>query len=80
MRYDLSCKVLKNERTVSYGIPGGLTWNMTVPGKDFSPRMAYVSCNGFSDPSGMRKLVRPANAVWEDLLSNHDRNLRCNIQ
>src|SRR3546814_10931872 len=50
--------VLKNERTVSYGIPGGLTWRMTVPGKDFSPRMAYVSCNGFSDPAVMRKLIR----------------------
>ncbi|MDU7589787.1 MAG: alkaline phosphatase family protein, partial [Acidovorax sp.] len=50
LRYDISCKVLKDERTVSYGIPDGLTWNMTVPGKNFSPRMAYVSCNGFSDP------------------------------
>lgn len=76
LRYDVSCKVLKNERTVSYGIPGELTWNMTVPGKGFSPRMAYVSCNGFSDPAVMRKLVRTSNAVWEDLLYSHDRNLR----
>lgn len=76
LRYDVSCKVLKNERTVSYGIPGGVTWNMTVPGKDFSPRMAYVSCNGFSDPAVMRKLVRTSDAVWEDLLYSHDRKLR----
>ena len=76
LRYDLSCKVLKDERTVSYGIPGGLTWNMTVPGKDFSPRMAYVSCNGFSDPAVMRKIIRTSDAVWEDLLYSHDRKLR----
>lgn len=76
LRYDVSCKVLKNERTVSYGIPGGLTWNMTVPGKDFSPRMAYVSCNGFSDPAVMRKIIRTSDAVWEDLLYSHDRKLR----
>lgn len=76
LRYDISCKVLKDERTVSYGIPGGLAWNMTVPGKDFSPRMAYVSCNGFSDPAVMRKIIRTSDAVWEDLLYSHDRKLR----
>lgn len=76
LRFDISCKVLKDERTVSYGIPGGLTWNMTVPGKDFSPRMAYVSCNGFSDPAVMRKIIRTSDAVWEDLLYSHDRKLR----
>jgi len=76
LRYDVSCKILQDERTVSYGIPGGLTWNMTVPGRDFSPRMAYVSCNGFSDPAMMRKIIRTSDAVWEDLLYSHDRKLR----
>ena len=76
LRYDLSCKVLTNERMVRYGIRDGLTWQMTVPGKDFSPRMAYVSCNGFSDPAAMRKLIRTSDAVWEDLLYSHDRALR----
>ncbi|MDH0383760.1 alkaline phosphatase family protein, partial [Comamonas aquatica] len=76
LRYDISCKVFKDERTVSYGIPDGLTWDMTVPGKDFSPRMAYVSCNGFSDPAVMRKIIRTSDAVWEDLLYSHDRKLR----
>ena len=32
--------------------------------------MAYVSCNGFSDPGGMRKLIKAENAVWADLLCN----------
>src|SRR5690606_10244935 len=76
IRYDLSCKMGKNERIVSYGIPGSLQWKMTVPGKHYAPRIAYVSCNGFSDPSVMRKLVRKSNAVWEDLLYSHDRELR----
>lgn len=76
LRYDLSCELQPQERQVIYGLEDGPSWSFTVPGKDYAPRMAYVSCNGFSDPSGMRKLVRPANAVWEDLLSNHDRNLR----
>ncbi|WP_288251604.1 alkaline phosphatase D family protein [uncultured Hydrogenophaga sp.] len=76
LRYDLSCKIQKKERTVSYGFPGELTWSFTVPGQGFSPRMAYVSCNGFSDPAVMRKLVRKSDAVWEDLLYSHDRNLR----
>jgi len=76
IRYDLSCKIGKDERTVSYGIPGSLHWKMTLPGKGYVPRMAYVSCNGFSDPAVMRKLIRKSNAVWEDLLYSHDRDLR----
>lgn len=77
LRYDLSCEMQAQERKVEYGFSdGSLHWNFTVPGRNYSPRMAYVSCNGFSDPTGIRKLVRPANAVWEDLLANHDRDLR----
>lgn len=77
VRYDLSCDLQDQERKVEFGFPnGGPIWHFTVPGKDHAPRMAYVSCNGFSDPSGMRKLVRPESAVWVDLLCNHDRTLR----
>lgn len=76
LRYDISCDMQVGERRVSYGIPGGLQWSFTVPGKADAPRMAYVSCNGFSDPSAMRKIVRTANSVWEDLLYSHDRELR----
>ncbi len=76
-RYDLTCEMLDHERKVEYGVvEEGLTWEFTIPGKGYAPRMAYVSCNGFSDASGMRKLVRPENAVWADLICNHDRNLR----
>lgn len=76
VRYDLSCDLRADERKVSYGVPGGLRWHMTIPGQGYSPRMAYVSCNGFSDPALMRKLIRASDAVWEDLLYSHDRDLR----
>jgi hypothetical protein len=76
-RYDLSCDLQDSERKVTFGlVGGGPTWAFTVPGRGFAPRMAYVSCNGFSDPSGMRKLVKPESAVWADLVGNHDRSLR----
>lgn len=77
LRYDLTCSMQAQERKVAYGMEGStLTWHFTVPGIGYAPRMAYVSCNGCSDASGMRKLVRPENAIWEDLLANHDRRLR----
>lgn len=77
LRYDLSCDMHDQERKVEFGfLNGGLTWHFTVPGKGYAPRMAYVSCNGFSDPSGMRKLVRSASSVWADLVCNHDHSLR----
>ncbi len=76
-RYDLCCDLKERERKVAYGLPDtGLTWEFTIPGRDSAPRIAYVSCNGFSDPSGMRRLVKPENAVWADLCGNHDRGLR----
>lgn len=77
LRYDLSCPLQQQERQVSFGLTdGGPTWHFTVPGIGQAPHMAYVSCNGFSDPNVMRKLVRPANAVWADLLDSHDPAIR----
>lgn len=78
LRYDFTCTIEKNERKVAFSQTNGVgsIWNFTIPGLDYAPRMAYVSCNGFSDPSGMRKLIREENSVWADLLSNHDRTLR----
>lgn len=77
LRYDLSVAMQDQERSVEYGFAGDVaTWRFMVPGIGYAPRMTYVSCNGFSDPSGMRKLVRPADAVWEDLIACHDRDRR----
>ena len=77
LRYDLTMDQGNQERKVEYTI-GGVdeVWHFTVPGKDYAPRMAYVSCNGFSDPSSIRKLIKGENAVWADLLCNHDRQVR----
>lgn len=77
LRYDLSLKQIGQERRVPYTLEGvSETWHFTVPEKNYAPRMAYVSCNGFSDPSSIRKLIRGENAVWADLLCNHDKLVR----
>ncbi len=77
LRYDLSCRQGADERLVTYGVaPDGPEWQFTVPGRDYAPRMAFVSCNGFSDPKVMRQLSRPQDAVWTDLVLNHDAGLR----
>ncbi|MGB6241629.1 MAG: alkaline phosphatase family protein [Castellaniella sp.] len=77
LRYDLTVKQNAQERRIEYALEGeSETWHFTVPGKDHSPRMAYVSCNGFSDPSSLRKLIKGENAVWADLLCNHDKAVR----
>jgi|TARA_R100001143_G_C3358057_1_gene133778 hypothetical protein len=77
LRYDLSVNQEKTERRIEYTIAGvAEKWHFTVPGKNYAPRMAYVSCNGFSDPSSIRKLIKGENAVWADLLCNHDKLVR----
>ncbi|AOB29715.1 hypothetical protein AKI39_01985 [Bordetella sp. H567] len=76
LRYDLTCPVEADERRVEYGLADGPKWTFTVPGRAQCARMAYVSCNGFSDPNAMRKVVKPQNAVWEDFLYSHDRRYR----
>lgn len=77
LRYDLTTDQGNQERKVEYTI-GGVdeVWHFTVPGQNYAPRMAYVSCNGFSDPSSIRKLIKGENAVWADLLCNHDKQVR----
>ncbi|MGG5149211.1 alkaline phosphatase D family protein [Alcaligenes aquatilis] len=77
LRYDLTMKQGEQERRVEYTVDGmDEVWHFTVPGKNYAARMAYVSCNGFSDPSSIRKLIKGEKAVWADLLCNHDKLLR----
>lgn len=76
-RYDLSVEMGPVEQKFTYGFGTPTqTWAFSVPKAGVAPRAAYVSCNGYGDPPVMRKLVRPANAAWADLLSNHDKSLR----
>lgn len=77
VRYDASVPLAATERRIKYDLGAGLpTWEFTVPAMDVVPRMAYVSCNGFSSADGMKRLPTPANAMWEDLLCNHDKDFR----
>ena len=78
LRYDLSVPQTAQERRLAYGVKGdpGARWHFTVPASGQTPRMAYVSCNGFSDPKLIKELKTPANHVWSDLLCNHDARLR----
>jgi hypothetical protein len=46
------------------------TFSFTVPAKDATPRMAYGSCNGFSDPKAM-KSVDENNHLWNVLFRRH---------
>ena len=91
-RYDLSVTLGPQERRVVYGVDGekgdvlwpeagksgkaALCWSFSVPALGQVPRMAYFSCNGFSDPKLIKDLKAPAMAVWHDLLCNHDKTLR----
>lgn len=76
LRYDLTVTLNNAERRVQYGFVNGQQWSFTVPAKGAPPRMAYVSCNGFSDPKVVQKLKGPINSVWNDLLCNHDKTMR----
>lgn len=77
LRYDLSVAQQAQERKVEYCIDGvDEVWHFTVAALGQAPRMIYVSCNGFSDANGIRKLIKGENAVWEDILCNHDKSVR----
>jgi hypothetical protein len=76
LRYDLSVTLADAERRVRYGFGSRQRWQFIVPARELAPRIAYVSCNGFSDPDAVRKLKTPLNAVWDDLLCNHDAAFR----
>ncbi|WP_373818928.1 hypothetical protein [Glaesserella sp.] len=77
LRYDLSSLQQNDEVRVAYNVVGITeTWHFTVPAKLSPPRLSYVSCNGLSDPNGLRKLIKAKNSVWEDLLASHDKLLR----
>ncbi|TBO28749.1 alkaline phosphatase family protein [Aquabacterium lacunae] len=77
-RHDLSVVMTTKEQRVSYGLQGqaDASWRFTVPAQEQAPRMAYFSCNGFSDPKAMKSFKPAAQAVWQDLLNNHDVQFR----
>ncbi len=72
LRYDLSCQMTTAERKVEYSIKeSDVCQHFTVPALHQAPRMAYVSCNGFSDPAVMAKFSAKSQHVWRDLVQYH---------
>lgn len=68
----LAAPVADTDTSVDYGFAGDHRWTFTVPGKEQQPRIAYASCNGFSNVADMKR-VPDKNAMWSDLLAAHDR-------
>jgi len=54
---------------MSYSV-AGQTFDVSVPAAEESPRCAYVSCNGFSNPRLMTR-VRAKNAMWSRMDGRH---------
>jgi len=68
-RYDLEVPRGHDDGTVRYEI-GSTAAEFVVPGAGRAPRMAYASCNGFSDPKYM-KGVAEKNERWTHMRTQH---------
>ncbi len=68
-RYVLEAGQGTESRRVDVLLPAGEI-SFHVPPRGQAPRMAYASCNGFSDPKLM-KGVKRANDRWEHMASLH---------
>ena len=69
--YEFSIPRKDDEQTIAYGFVGEeRRWALAVPGRLQAPRIAYVSCNGFSMPGDMRRIA-DKNALWDDLGAMH---------
>lgn len=68
-RYDVVAARGDADDLVSYAT-GGATGSFTVPARGRSPRMAFASCNGFSDPKLMKR-VNDRNERWAHLERTH---------
>jgi len=64
-RFEFAVAQTAAAQEVAYGI-GGEQHGFSVPARDTMPSMGYASCNGFSDPTLMKKVKEP-NALWARL-------------
>ncbi|MEH6405235.1 MAG: alkaline phosphatase D family protein [Sneathiella sp.] len=69
LRYDITVARKPHPVNVTYAIGAG-TWKFVVPAIGCSPKMAFVSCNGFSDPKAMKN-VEEKNALWTHMGTLH---------
>ena len=71
--WDLSIALQEEQRIVAYDIADGDSIRaFTVPGREQNPRIAYASCNGFSEPGDMRR-TDDKNVSWKSLEKEHTR-------
>lgn len=70
-RYDFTVKQSDSPREVEYMLSGSnQNWSFVVPASGTSPRIAYASCNGFSDPRDMKK-TKDQNERWRNMATRH---------
>lgn len=61
----------KRATRVEYGFPGTKKpWTFHVPAAGQKPRMAFVSCNGFSSAAEIKK-VKDKNRLWKRVAALH---------
>lgn len=68
-RVDMDVLQCETAQTVDYVVEG-VPHRFEVPAAGHTPRMAYVSCNGFSDPKLMKD-VGEKFGRWQDLAKAH---------
>lgn len=69
--YEIPAALEATESTVTYQLTDGTgAATFTIPAKKAAPRMAYCSCNGFSDPKIVRDIANPIDR-WEHLATQH---------
>lgn len=70
-RMDFALPMSGSARLVGIAINGQQTARCSVPARGADPKIAYASCNGFSDPKLM-KGVHDKNALWSRLAKLHE--------
>ncbi|MBK8210715.1 MAG: alkaline phosphatase family protein [Rhodospirillales bacterium] len=71
--WDLSIAQQDEQRSVAYSIAGDdASRGFTIPGRMQNPRIAYASCNGFSEPGNMRR-TEDKNVSWKSLANEQAR-------
>ena len=71
-RYDMAVsRDAERAICVEYRFPGmEKSWTFHVPAAGQKPRMAFVSCNGFSSAAEMKK-VKDKNRLWKQVAALH---------
>lgn len=70
-RFEMAVKRAEKKQRVQYMLSDAdQKWEFWVPAKDENAKIAYASCNGFSDPKYM-KSVKDKNVLWKEMLENH---------